>query len=162
MKTVLKTDPMKAKVRPISLARALLTVAVLLSTGCERPAQVVYPVIPPEEGVIRVNLSAIENSSGSFFTHPTSSGRNVDYFVYKDSSGAARGVLDACRTCYRWRKGYRLEGDHVVCRKCDMKFSLDGLYQGTGSCVPVGIRSTVEEDTLTIPVTELEAGAIYF
>ena len=153
---------MKSETRPFLLAITLLTVAVLLSAGCGRPSQEVYPVLPPEEGVIRVDLSSIENGSGSFFTYPTSSGRNVDYFIYKDSSGATRGVLDACRTCYRWRKGYRLEGDHVVCRKCDMKFSLDELYRGTGSCVPIGIRSTAEKDTLTIPVTELEAGAIYF
>ena len=154
---------MKATGRfPLSLTGALLAAAVLLSTGCGRVTQSVYPVLTPEEGVIRVDLSVIENNSGSFFTYPSSSGRNVDYFVYKDSSGTARVVLDACRTCYRWRKGYRLEGDHVVCRKCDMKFSLDGLHQGTGSCVPISIRSTREDDTLIIPVTELDDGAMYF
>jgi uncharacterized membrane protein len=153
---------MKATGRfPFSLTGVLLTAAVLL-TGCGRAPQGVYPVLTPDEGVIRVDLSIIENNSGSFFTYPSSSGRNVDYFVYKDSSGTARGVLDACRTCYRWRKGYRLEGDHVICRKCDMRFSLDGLHQGTGSCVPIRIRSTREDDTLIIPVTELDNGAKYF
>lgn len=147
---------------PFSPAGALLATALLLSTGCERMTQSVYPVLTPEEGVIRVDLSVIDNNSGSFFTYPSSSGRNVDYFVYKDSSGTARVVLDACRTCYRWRKGYRLEGDRVVCRKCDMEFSLDVLHQGTGSCIPIRIRSTREDDTLTIPVTELDDGAKYF
>ena len=46
-------------------------------------------------------------------------------------------MLDACRTCYRWKKGYVLAGKEVVCLKCDMRFKLDSLAQGTGSCVPV-------------------------
>jgi uncharacterized membrane protein len=153
---------MKSDMRPFLLASTLLTVAVLLSAGCGRPAHEVYPVLTSEEGIIKIDLSVIENGSGNFFTYPTSSGRNVDYFVYKDSSGTARGVLDACQTCYRWRKGYRLKGSRVVCRKCDMEFPLDGLFQGTGSCVPIRIRSSTDDDTLTIPVTELEAGAKYF
>jgi uncharacterized membrane protein len=158
----MKTGPTKANTRPFRQAGSLLTIVVLFLTGCGQPNQAVYPVIPPEEGEVRVDLSAIGKGSGSFFSYPASSGRNVDYFVYKDSSGTARGVLDACRTCYRWRKGYRLEGDHVVCRKCDMEFTLDGLHEGTGSCVPIGIRSSTDNDTLIIPVTELEAGARYF
>jgi uncharacterized membrane protein len=153
---------MKSETRPRLLANTLLAVAVLLSAGCGRPDQGAYPVLPQEKGMIRVDISDIGNGDGSFFTYPSSSGRNVDYFVYKDSSGTAMGVLDACRTCYRWRKGYRLEGNRVVCRKCDMEFPLDGLAQGIGSCVPIGIRSSTEEETLTIPVTELEAGAKYF
>jgi len=158
----MKTVPMKAATRSPLLASTLLAVVLLLSPGCGPPNQKVYPVLPLQDGVVKVDLSAIENGSGVFFTYPASTGRNVDYFVYKDSSGKARGVLDACRTCYRWRKGYRLDGNQVVCRKCDMKFSLDGLHEGTGSCVPIGIRSSTENDTLTIPVTELEAGAKYF
>ena len=50
-------------------------------------------------------------------------------------------VLDACRTCYRWKKGYALDGKEVVCLKCDMRFKLDSLAQGTGSCVPIALKT---------------------
>ena len=121
-----------------------------------------YPVLPEENQAVSADLSAIPDGSGLFFTYPSSSGRNVDYFVYKDSSGNARAVLDACRTCYRWRKGYRLEEDQVICIKCGMKFALDGLAEGTGSCVPIALTSRREGDGLVISVSELEAGAKYF
>jgi len=71
-------------------------------------------------------------------------------------------VLDACRTCYRWKKGYVLDGKEVVCLKCDMRFKLDSLAQGTGSCVPVALNTEQRGGILIIPVTELEAGARFF
>ena len=55
-------------------------------------------------------------------------------------------VLDACRTCYRWKKGYVLDGKEVVCLKCDMRFKLDGLAQGTGSCVPIALKTEQRRD----------------
>jgi uncharacterized membrane protein len=71
-------------------------------------------------------------------------------------------VLDACRTCYRWKRGYALDGKEVVCLKCDMRFKLDDLAQGSGSCVPVALQAQQRGETLIIPVTELEEGARFF
>ena len=133
----------------------------LLLTACgER--HTVYPVLPVEEGVVKVDLAGISNSSGLFFTYLSSSGRNVDYFVYRNSAGTPNVVLDACRTCYRWRKGYRLDGDHVVCIKCDMRFSLDSLDEGTGSCIPIHVDAAVSDGSMAIPSAELEEGSKFF
>ena len=109
-----------------------------------------------------VDLSGIGPESGRFHTYRSSSGRKVHFFVYRESSGVPHAVLDACRTCYRWKKGYVLDGKEVVCRKCDMRFRLDSLAQGTGSCIPVALKTEQRGDTLIIPVTELEAGARFF
>lgn len=139
----------------------LMAAGWLMLVGCTGNKES-YPETQTEGKTIFIELAGIDNNSGRFFTYVTSSGKNVNYFVYKDSSGRARAVLDACRTCYRWRKGYRLEGGHVVCVKCGMRFALDGLAEGTGSCVPIPLSSTLEGDTLAIPVTELEKGGEYF
>jgi uncharacterized membrane protein len=71
-------------------------------------------------------------------------------------------VLDACRTCYRWKKGYALDGKEVVCLKCDLRFKLDGLARGTASCVPIALATEQRGEQLLVPVAELEAGADYF
>ena len=139
-----------------------LILLILLATASCRERHTVYPVLPVEGGEVKVDLAGIGNTDGRFFTYLSSSGRNVDYFVYRDSSGEARAVLDACRTCYRWRKGYRLGGDHVVCLKCDMRFSLDSLAEGMGSCVPIRVPSEVRGDTLVIRSADLEEGSRYF
>ena len=142
----------------------LLVLAVLLhgtGAGCSRDATR-YSEVHARDGIVTVDLSGIGAESGRFHTYRSSSGNMVNFFVYREKSGLPHAVLDACRTCYRWKKGYVLDGKEVVCLKCDMRFKLDGLAQGTGSCLPVALTTELRGDTLTIPVTELEAGARFF
>lgn len=154
--------PASARTDRHALLAVGIAVVLFLSAGCGNPRHGAYPVLPEVGGHIRVDLSEIERNSGRFFTYLSPSGRNVDYFVYKDSAGSGRAVFDACRSCYRWRRGYRLEGDHVVCSKCDLRFPLDGLAEGTGSCVPVALPATLEGSTLVLAVSDLRAGEKYF
>lgn len=141
---------------------ALLTAALVFFAGCGGPPKTTYPVPQEKGGLIRIDISGMESSSCRFFSYPSKSGRNVDYIVYKDSTGTGRATLDACRTCYRWRRGYRPEGDEVVCTKCDMRFPLDRLAEGTGSCVPIKLPASLEGQTLVLSVSDLEEGARYF
>jgi uncharacterized membrane protein len=140
----------------------LLTTLLALFAGCGGPPKTTYPVLQEKGGLVRVDVSTIDSGSCRFFSYPSKSGRPVDYIVYKDSAGTARATLDACRTCYRWRRGYRPEGDEVVCTKCDMRFPLDRLAEGTGSCVPISLPAAVEGDTLILSASDLEEGARYF
>ena len=145
-------------------AVAILVIAVFLQVafgGCSQETAK-YPEVHARDGVITVDLAGIGAESGRFHTYRSNSGKKVDFFIYRESSGVPRAVLDACRTCFRWKKGYALEGKEVVCIKCDMRFKLDSLAQGTGSCVPVALKAESRGDTLVIPVSELEAGARFF
>ena len=142
----------------------ILVLAVFLQVafgGCAQETTK-YPEMRARDGVITVDLSGIGSGNGRFHTYRSSSGKKVDFFVYRESSGVPRAVLDACRTCYRWKKGYVLDGKEVVCLKCDMRFQLDNLAQGTGSCVPIALTTERRGDTLIIPAAELEAGVRFF
>jgi len=129
--------------------------------GCARD-KTKHPEMHARDGSVTVDLSAIVPESGRFHTYRSNSGKKIDFFVYRENSGVPHAVLDACRTCYRWKKGYALEGKEVVCIKCDMRFKLDSLAQGTGSCIPIHLKTEQHGDTLIIPVTELEAGVRFF
>jgi len=132
-----------------------------LCAGCA-PNWANYPEVQAQGGVVTVELSGIGPESGRFLTYRTSAGEPVGFFVYRESSGIPHAVLDACRTCFRWKKGYVLEGKEVVCLKCDMRFKLDGLAGGSGSCVPVPLKAEQRADALVIPAAELEAGRRFF
>jgi len=146
------------------LRAIILVVGILLQgggAGCSRNTSK-YQELRARGGSVAVDLSGIDAESGRFHTYRADSGKKVNFFVYRESSGVPHAVLDACRTCYRWKKGYVLDRKEVVCLKCDMRFKLDALAQGAGSCVPIQISSEQRGDTLIIPVTELEAGARFF
>ncbi len=141
----------------------LMLVVILQGTGasCSRNLPK-YPELRAQGGTVTADLSGIGAESGRFHTYRSSTGKRVDFFVYRESSGMPYAVLDACRTCYRWKKGYALDGTEVICLKCDMRFKLNGLSQGTGSCIPIALNTEQRGDSLFIPVTELEAGARFF
>jgi len=139
----------------------LVVLLQVVCAGCARDTTK-YAELRARDESLTIDLAGIGAESGRFYTFRSSSGKKVDFFSYRESSGAPHAVLDACRTCYRWKKGYLLDGKEVVCLKCDMRFKLDGLAQGTGSCVPVALKTEQRGDTLIIPVAELEAGARFF
>jgi uncharacterized membrane protein len=151
-------------ISPACRSLLVLVLGVLLQgtgAGCSRNTTK-YPELHARDGSVAVDLSGIGAESGRFCTYRADLGKKVNFFVYRESSGVPHAVLDACRTCYRWKKGYVLEGKDVVCLKCDMRFKLDSLAQGTGSCVPLALKTEQRGDTLTIPVSELEAGSRFF
>jgi uncharacterized membrane protein len=121
-----------------------------------------YPELTARAGVVTVDLAGIAAGSGRFHSYRSRSGKNVDLFVYREDSGVPHAVLDACRTCYRWKKGYVLDGKEVVCLKCDLRFSLERLAHGTGSCVPIALATEQRGDTLAIAAAELEGATRFF
>lgn len=132
-----------------------------VSEGCARDAAK-YPELSARDGIVAIDLSGIGPASGRFQTFRSDTGRLVDFFVFRESTGTPHAVLDACRTCYRWKMGYAIDRDEVVCLKCDMRFKLDGLAAGSGSCVPISLRAEQRGETLVVPAAELEAGARFF
>jgi uncharacterized membrane protein len=143
----------------VRVAPALL--AALLLAAC-RSSVPDYPVLQAEADAVFVPLTRIVPGSGRFFSYRPAGGGRTDFLVYRESTGEPRAVLNACREFYRWKQGYALEGDRVVCRKCGMAFRFDVLAQGTGSCMPVPLSTRVEAGRLRVPVEELDAGARYF
>jgi uncharacterized membrane protein len=131
------------------------------AAGCAR-GQAKYPEAHSHEGAVAVEVGGIEAGAARFFTFRAPSGKTADFFVYRESGGQAHAALDACRTCFRWKKGYRLEGGKMVCIYCGMRFGLDTLAEGIGSCVPIALQTVRDGSRLVIPVGELEEGLRYF
>jgi len=145
-------------------ARALVCLAALTlaaASGCMR-SRAKYPEVRALDGTVSVVTEEIAAGGARFFTFRDRSGRTADFFVYRESGGTARAALDACRTCARWKKGYRLEGDRMVCIYCGMRFELDHLADGIGSCVPIALPVSRGGDRIHIAAEALEEGLRYF
>jgi uncharacterized membrane protein len=145
---------------------ALIAVVGYLFTAAsnDRAASAVAPgkgaVKSASEGV-SVPLSELTGKA-RFYDYKTASGKTVRFFAMKSSDGVYRAALDACDVCFAAKKGYRQEGDDMVCNNCGNHFHSAQVNEVKGGCNPVGLERKVEGDRLNVSAKELEAGASYF
>jgi uncharacterized membrane protein len=139
----------------------LAALSIACCAGCAR-GRAKYPEVRALDGKVSVVTEDLAAGGARFFTFRDHSGRTADFFVYRESGGATRAALDACRTCARWRKGYRLEGGKMVCIYCGMHYDIDTLAKGIGSCVPIALPVSPAGDRLHIAAEGLEEGLRYF
>ena len=139
----------------------LAAIAVAAVWGCARGGTK-YPEVRALDGAVSVVTADLPAGSARFFTFRDRTGRTADFFVYRESGGTARAALDACRTCARFRKGYRLESGRMLCIYCGMRFEIDALATGSGSCIPIALPVEHASDRVHIAAEALEEGVRYF
>ncbi len=114
----------------------------------------------PDSGDVRIPIADI-TTNAKFYTY-NSNGVTIRYFVLKSSDGVVRAAFDTCDVCYEAKKGYRQEGDDMVCNNCDQRFPSEKINVEKGGCNPAPLTRTVEGDELVIKTSDIEAGSWYF
>ena len=114
-----------------------------------------------ENGQIRISLNEVSDGMAHYFKYSTG-GKDVKFFVLKANDGQVRAALDACDVCYREKRGYRQEGQIMVCNNCDNKFPADKINLLRGGCNPVPLERKFEGGHLVLSAAELDRMAGYF
>jgi len=110
---------------------------------------------------VRIPLKTFD-SGNALFLSLESEGRQLYYFALKSRDGAYRAALDACDVCYRTNRGYRQEGDQMVCNNCGQKFACDKIGEVKGGCNPHPLARGIEGRNLVIRKADIVAGKEYF
>lgn len=110
---------------------------------------------------VRVPVKALD-SGKALFLSMESEGRELYYFVLKSRDGEYRAALDACDVCFRTNRGYRQEGDQMVCNNCGQKFACDKIGEVKGGCNPHPLARRIEGQYLVIGKADIVAGKDYF
>lgn len=118
-------------------------------------------ILSPQEGALRIPLSEINNGQAHFFKVTADDGIPVTFFTLKSKDGIIRSAVDACDVCYRSGKGYRQEGDFMVCKNCGMKFRSDRINEVSGGCNPAPLKRVIEGDHLVIDMKDINAMSWY-
>ncbi len=113
-------------------------------------AELTYPVAEFGDGLAR------------FFEHKTADGVQIRFFVLKSSDGVIRSAFDACDSCWQAHKGYRQDGDEMVCQNCRMRFASVKVMEVKGGCNPSPLPNQVENGQVVLRVADVEAGRGYF
>ena len=111
-----------------------------------------------------VELSTSEVTKDANYFSIDANGVDVRFFAVRGSDGNIRVAMDACDVCYDNKKGYRQDGDDMVCNNCGNKYGTDGI--GTenlkGGCWPSHVPIDIEDGKVVIKASDLKAKRYMF
>ena len=117
-------------------------------------------IVETSDGV-KIPLSSLR-SGNALFLQADLGGREIHYIALQSGDGVYRAAFDACDVCFRRNRGYRQEGDLLVCNHCGQSFPSGKVNEVKGGCNPAPLPRTVQGDFLLIRKDDLAAGGPYF
>lgn len=114
-----------------------------------------------ENGKVSIAVSDVSDGQAHYFKYKAGD-QPVSFFVLKSSDGVFRAALDACDVCFRALKGYRQEGDFMVCNNCNQRFESTMINVVNGGCNPAPLTRIVAGDQIVLHEKELIDGRRYF
>lgn len=119
-------------------------------------------VAPGRDGLVRIGLADLEARQVRFYRFLNTSNQEIKFFVARDEHGAVQVAFDANEACAKVKRGYRHEGEWVVCNKCDKSFRLAEVNAGGGGCKPVPLAHRVKGQELVLAEADILEGWRYF
>jgi len=144
-----------------SFAAAILCVLVVVSLAADFAyARVMSAPSPAREltaqnGQVNIPLSELTDASLHFYTADVNA-TVIRFLVIHQTNGNYSVALDACQIC-GW-KGYRQEGQNVICRNCGATIYIPSIGD-RGGCNPIPVKSRVEGGEVIVDLSALTDSA---
>jgi len=119
------------------------------------------PELKPHNHTIEIPLSDIDDGQAHHFNVQSSNGLMVTFFTLKSKDGVIRSAIDACDVCYRSGKGYKQDGDFMVCQNCGQRFASNKINVVKGGCNPAPLKRTISSNKLVIAMSDIDANSWY-
>ncbi len=117
-----------------------------------------------ENGEIKLNASIFDDNQARFYNVKMSDGKKIYFFVVKDKNGIYRAAANACAVCFKTYKGFRQEGDMIVCNNCGNRYPIEKIATEKGGCNPGPISPNLEvrNGEIVIEQADLEQASNLF
>jgi uncharacterized membrane protein len=110
------------------------------------------------DGAVRISLDGLGPHQVRFYHFLNSANQEVWFFVGRDGSGQVQVAFDASETCAKRKRGFRHEGEWMVCNQCDKSFRLSDVNAGGGGCKPVPLGYRLAGSELLLAQADVLAG----
>ena len=146
----------------VALAALLVAVVFWWSPGGEPKQGQTLQSIAKDSQEIILAAAQFDDGKARHYSHQLPDGVVVRFFVLKSGDGVIRAALDACDVCWRANKGYKQDGDDMVCLNCGRRFASVKINEVKGGCNPVPLARRVDGGKVHIKLTDLAQGRGYF
>jgi uncharacterized membrane protein len=149
------------------MAAALVLVMIALVLAVAEPSPAILGIfsdtktLTPQGDAVAVPLAEVADGKAHFYA-VTADGKQVRFFAVKTPDGRVRTAFDACDVCFPEKKGYRQDGEFMVCTNCGRRFHVTMVGEVRGGCNPAPLASETAGDTLRVKMATLAAGASFF
>ena len=153
-------EPLRGKKLLIGIGALALIAVMYFMLGGSSTGNVVAAAEMIDEGESIIIPVAGITGTAQFFDY-----QGIKFFVVRAKDGSVKTAFDACDVCYRSKKGYRQDGDDMVCNNCGNHYRISGLGTANlagGGCWPGYLQAKVEGENLVITKTALESGRYRF
>jgi uncharacterized membrane protein len=113
------------------------------------------------DGIVSVSLSNLKPGTTRLFCYDDA-GKRLRFLLSRGNDGTVQAAFDACRQCYTFHRGYRIEHGEIICRVCGNRYQVAHMTEGKASCVPARLSTRVSGNTVTVQVSNLRAGRSMF
>ena len=138
----------------------VLLLAIVVGACSQGPPT--HQLVALDGGSIRIPRTTVADGGVHFFSFEHD-GKNVNFLVRSDGDGTIHTHLDACYACYRYKRGFVVEGPNLVCIACRLEYAIsDEVWDYIGACAPISIHSSIDGDQLVIDRSIIERAARYF
>ncbi len=117
-----------------------------------------------ENGEVRIDAAVFNDNTARFYNVDLLNGKTVYFFIVKDKNGVLRAAANECQICYAVKKGFRQEGDEMVCNNCGNRYPIERIATEKGGCNPAPINPNLEiiEGNIIIEEEKLEEVSVFF
>jgi uncharacterized membrane protein len=120
-----------------------------------------YKTIEAQSGVFKIPLKDVSDGKAHYFKTKLN-GKEIKFFALKSSDGVVRVAFDACDVCYPAKKGYRQDGEYMICNNCNQRFHSKNINVLKGGCNPSPVRRLNDGKFVNILASDVASGAFYF
>ena len=92
---------------------------------------------------IQIPTTGFETNKTRYFNTELD-GKIIYFFVVKDKNGIYHAAANACVVCFKTYKGFRQEGDEIVCNNCGNRYPIEKIATEKGGCNPGPINPNLE------------------
>lgn len=109
-------------------------------------------------GEILLNKDMFSDGKAKFYNVLMPDGKTIYFFVVMDKNGVYHAAANACVVCSKTYKGFRQEGNEIVCNNCGNRYPVEKIATEKGGCNPGPINPNLpaKDGKLVITQSELE------